>query len=41
MGETTKFIECFNCKYQYDCERTYLDGCTDGEEWDEKESDNE
>ena len=28
-----KFIECKNCTNIYDCERTYLGGCTDGEEW--------
>ena len=28
-----KYVECQNCKYQYDCERTYLGGCTDGKEW--------
>ena len=29
----SKLIECVNCKNMYDCERTYLGGCTDGEEW--------
>ena len=33
----SKYVECQNCKYQYDCERTYLGGCTDGEEWSEDE----
>ena len=28
-----KIIECKDCKNIYDCERTYLGGCTDGEEW--------
>ena len=32
-----KYVECQNCKYQYDCERTYLGGCTDGKEWEEEE----
>ena len=39
-----KYIECHNCKYQYDCDRTYLGGCTDCEEWgeeEEKEDDDE
>ena len=31
-----KYVECHNCKEQYDCERTYLGGCTDGKEWEEK-----
>ncbi len=30
-----KYIECINCKYVYDCDRTYLGGCIDGEEWEE------
>lgn len=33
MGEAIKYVECENCKKMYDCERTYLGGCTDGEEW--------
>lgn len=42
MGKTDKYIECNNCKNIWDCERTYLGGCTDGEEWnEEKESDDE
>lgn len=42
MGETTKYVECVNCKKMYDCERTYLCGCTDGEKWyDEEEKENE
>ena len=28
-----KYIECKDCKYHYDCERTYLSGCFDGKEW--------
>lgn len=32
-----KLVECNNCKHQYDCERTYLGQCTDGEEWGEGE----
>lgn len=32
-----KYIECINCKYMYDCERTYLGGCMDGKEWSEEE----
>ena len=31
-----KYVECQNCQEQYDCERTYLGGCTDGKEWEEK-----
>lgn len=30
-----KYVECQNCKNSYDCERTYLGGCTDGEKWEE------
>ena len=37
----SKYVECQNCKYQYDCERTYLGGCTDGEEWSEDEDEGE
>ena len=32
-----RLVECHNCKHQYDCERTYLGQCTDGEEWGEEE----
>ena len=35
--EDCKYVECFNCQYMYDCERTYLGGCTDGKEWSEDE----
>ena len=31
-----KYIYCRNCQNQYDCERTYLGGCTDGEPWEEE-----
>ena len=31
-------VDCHNCKYQYECERTYLGGCTDGKEWEEEEA---
>ena len=34
-----KFIDCKDCKYIYDCERTYLGGCTDGAEWEENTND--
>ena len=27
-----KYTECHNCENKSDCERTYLGGCTDGEE---------
>ena len=27
-----KYTECHNCENKFDCERTYLGGCTDGEE---------
>lgn len=37
VNSTSKYVECHNCKYQYDCERTYLGGCTDGKEWEEDE----
>ena len=36
-----KYIECKDCRYFYDCERTYLLGCTDGEEWSDEEEENE
>ena len=28
-----EYVECHNCAEQYDCERTYLGGCTDGKKW--------
>ena len=31
-----KYVECKDCKEQYDCERTYLGGCTDGKKWEEE-----
>lgn len=31
-----KYVECQNCKEQYDCERTYLGGCTDGKQWEKQ-----
>ena len=31
-----KYIDCKDCQEQYDCERTYLGGCTDGKKWEEK-----
>ncbi|MBQ9113890.1 MAG: hypothetical protein IJY05_03100 [Clostridia bacterium] len=31
-----KYIDCKDCQNQYDCERTYLGGCTDGKEWENK-----
>ena len=34
-GEKGSYIDCHKCKHRYDCERTYLGGCTDGEEWSE------
>ena len=30
-----KYVNCKDCKEQYDCERTYLGGCTDGKAWEE------
>lgn len=40
-GELTKkegrLVYCSECKYQYDCERTYLGACTDGKEWGDKD----
>lgn len=32
-----KYVDCHNCQNQYDCERTYLGGCTDGKEWEQEE----
>ncbi len=37
MEKIDRYIDCHNCKNQYDCERTYLGGCTDGEEWSEED----
>ena len=35
-----KYVDCHKCQYMYDCEYTYLGGCTDGKEWeDDNESD--
>lgn len=31
-----KYIDCKDCQNQYDCERTYLGGCTDGKEFEEE-----
>ena len=36
-AKARRLVECHNCKHQYDCERTYLGQCTDGEEWGEDE----
>lgn len=41
MGNNNNYVECYNCNYKWDCERTYLGGCTDGKEIDEEESNNE
>ena len=32
-----KYVDCHNCQNQYDCEKTYLGGCTDGKEWEQEE----
>jgi hypothetical protein len=32
-------IECKDCQYQYDCERTYLGCCSDGKPFEEDEED--
>lgn len=29
-------VNCHNCRFMYDCERTYLGGCTEGEEYPEE-----
>ena len=34
-----KLVDCCDCKHMYDCERTYLGACTDGEEWSEEDDD--
>ena len=31
-----EIIECKDCKNMYDCEHTYLGGCTNGKEWEEE-----
>lgn len=36
-----KYVNCKDCKEQYDCERTYLGGCTDGKAWEKKLTDEE
>lgn len=40
MEKMYKYVDCQNCKNMWDCERTYLGGCTDGEEFKESEMDN-
>lgn len=40
MGKMFKYVDCHNCKNMCDCERTYLGGCTDGEELEETEKEN-
>lgn len=32
-----KYVDCHNCQNQYDCEKTYLGGCTNGQEWAQRE----
>lgn len=32
-----QLVDCYDCKHMYDCERTYLGACTDGEEWSEED----
>jgi hypothetical protein len=41
MGKTNKFVKCYECKNAWDCERNYLGGCTDGEEWNEEKESND
>lgn len=36
MKSGTKYVECKDCENMYDCERTYLGGCTDGKKWDKE-----
>lgn len=36
LEEYKGVVECNDCKNVYDCERTYLGGCTDGEKWEDK-----
>lgn len=36
MEKIDKYVDCQNCEYQYDCDKTYLGGCTDGKEWGEE-----
>lgn len=26
-----QYVKCHKCKHKWDCERTYLQGCMDGE----------
>ena len=35
-GNNMKVVECKDCKYIYDCEYTYLGGCSDGAGWEEE-----
>ena len=36
----SKRVDCSSCKHMYDCDYTYLGGCTNGKEW-EEDGDNE
>ena len=33
------YLPCYDCAMHYDCERTYLGGCTDGKKWEEQNED--
>ena len=34
-------VKCENCKLFYECEYSYLGGCTNGIKWNEQEKDEE
>ena len=34
-----KIIWCKNCIYMYECQNTYLGGCSNGVEWEKEEKD--
>jgi hypothetical protein len=39
--DNRKIVDCKDCAYQYDCERTYLGCCSDGKEWGEEDAEDE
>ena len=41
MKKKNDIVDCKDCAYQYDCERTYLGCCTDGKNWGEEEKEND
>ena len=39
--EDNKVVNCLDCIYMYECERTYLGGCDTGVEWSKKQEKDE